>query len=154
MMALFIVPAVFGAVCLLLGYIFLRVSNHLSQKLDRKVMGKIVDLTPNAALYNRGLQDELGSMHTSVGYRSCDMFHKVYAYNVNGQTYTRAGSVSYSLSLVENQVGKDVAVYYDSADPSRSALSDGRGFRIASRILLPIGVALLVLAAWVWKKVL
>ena len=48
---------------------------------------------------------------------------------------------------------KEVPVYYDSANPAYASLSNGKGFRLVSSILIPIGIVLSVLAVWLWMQV-
>jgi hypothetical protein len=60
--------------------------------------------------------------------------------------------VQYSRNLAQKAIGKDVTVYYDSADPGNSSLGGGKAFVIVYRILFGIGFALLALAAWLWLK--
>lgn len=181
MLACAIVATVFGGVALLVGLIFLIPYRHLATRFDRSVTGRVVDLVWNAAKFNREQGHEPAELTGQVGSRrirvsvtvggrhqvvnpmpgtegasvqnTINTFHKVYTYTVNGQTYTRADGVRYSRGLAEKWLGRDVTVYYDSAEPSRASLSQGRGFLLVSRILLPIGAALLALALWLWMQV-
>ena len=176
-----ILATVYGAVTLLIGLVFLIPYRYLVNRHDRTTTGKVIDLTQNAAQFNKaqgyeeavlgegtGFQVKVqvggrsmkrsitgDSVRTSNGgrYTTSNTYHKVYTYTVNGQTFTRADGVRYSKSLADKWLDKEVSVYYDSANPAYASLSNGKGFRLVSSILIPIGIVLSVLAVWLWMQV-
>lgn len=174
-----ILATVYGGVALLVGLIFLIPHHYVTSRFDRTTTGKVIDLTRNAAKFNeeqghaeavlgegtrfqvkvrvggRSMRRHaVGSLRTSTGgsFSTTNTYHKVYTYTVNGETYTRADGVRYSRGLAEKWLDREVPVYYDSADPSRASMSNGKGFRLVSMILIPVGIGLLALAAWLWTR--
>ena len=171
-----ILATVYGGVVLLIGLIFLIPLRYVTNRFDRTTTGKVTELTKNAAKFNReqghepiqvGGKDSYIRFQVQVGGRSrvsyrhghhtyvttSNTYHKVYTYTVNGQTYTRADGVRYSKGLAEKWLDREVPVHYDSSDPSQASLSEGKGYRLVCWILIPIGIVLLALAAWLWTQV-
>ena len=147
-----IIPGIFCFITLVLGTTFSAVARHLAGMRDRETTGEVVDLTRNASRYNREAQPEAEGkavedyVHIRVGNtRETSSYHRVFTYTVNGQTYTRADVISYSSALAKKWLGRTVTVYYDSADPSRGILTNGKGLRIAGKILLAVTLALGIL---------
>jgi len=169
-----IIATVYGGVVLLIGLIFLIPLRYVTTRFDRTTTGKVIDLTKNAAKFNReqghepvqvGGKDSPFRFEVQVGGRSrinhghgvrvttSNTYHKVYTYTVNGQTYTRADGIRYSKDLAKKWLDKEVPVHYDSSDPSQASLSEGKGYKLVCWILIPIGILLLGLAAWLWTLV-
>lgn len=170
-----IIATVYGAVVLIIGLIFLIPLRYITTRFDRTTTGKVIDLTKNAAKFNKELGHEpiqvggkdspfrfevqVGS-RSRVSYRNghrvhvttSNTYHKVYTYTVNGQTYTRADGIRYSKNLAKKWLDKEVPVHYDSSDPSQASLSEGKGYKLVCWILIPIGIVLLGLAAWLWLR--
>lgn len=166
--ALLIVSIVFlsiGFAAVLVGIIFLLISKNLASKTSHNVIGKITDMTWNAAEFNEAQGDkgvEIGGMNVKVGSRPArfeigetgigvntirtttstprNMFHKVFEYTVDGVTYKRAEGVRYNKGTVEKCIGKEVTVYYDAKNPMRASLSSGKGYKITYLILLIVGI--------------
>lgn len=165
MLAAAIVSTVYSCVLLLIGIIFWALSRYVVGRFDRSVTGQVTDLTGNAAQFNEEQGHGEAALFTKgsrfpiavsissgkSSYRRSS-YHKVFTYTVNGQTYTRADGVSYSKNLAMKWLDKEVTVYYDSSNPANASLSNGRGPRLVSCILLPIGIGLLVLAVWLWMQ--
>ncbi|MBR2923466.1 MAG: DUF3592 domain-containing protein [Clostridia bacterium] len=172
-----ILATVYGAVTLLIGLIFLIPLRYVTTRFDRTTTGKVIDLTRNAAKFNQeqghepiqvGGKDSPFKFEVQIGGRSrvshrhghrthistSNMYHKVYTYTVNGQAYTRADGVRYSKGLADKWLEREVPVYYDSADPAQASLSNGKGYRLVCCILIPIGIVLLAVAAYLWMQVL
>ena len=174
-----ILATVYGGIALLIGLIFLIPHHYVTSRFDRTTTGKVTDLTQNAAKFNQAqghaeavlgegsrfqvrvkvggrsmMRKVDGSVRTNTGgqFSTTNTYHKVYTYTVGGETYTRADGVRYSRGLAEKWLDKEVPVYYDSADPSRASLSNGKGYRLVCCILIPIGIALLGLAVWLWMR--
>lgn len=171
-----IIATVYGAVALIIGLIFLIPVRYITTRFDRTTTGKVIDLTKNAAKFNReqghkplqvGEEDSPIKFQVEIGGRSrvsyrnghrvhvttSNTYHKVYTYTVNGQTYTRADGIRYSKNLAKKWLDKEVTVHYDSSDPTQASLSDGKGYKLVCWILIPIGILLLGLAAWLWTRV-
>ena len=169
-----IIATVYGGVVLLIGLIFLIPLRYVTTRFDRTTTGKVIDLTKNAAKFNReqghepiqvGGKDSPFRFEVQVGGRSrmnhgngvrvttSNTYHKVYTYTVNGQTYTRADGIRYSKNLAKKWLEKEVPVHSDSSDPSQASLSEGKGYKLVCWILIPIGILLLGLAAWLWTLV-
>lgn len=155
------VAAIFGGTVAFVGFVFWLITRFMkSSSLDRETVGQVVDMTRNDVKFNleQGQPENPRSSLVQVRVRATGLsgysryYHKVYTYTVGGATYTRADKVQYSRNLAQNAIGKDVTVYYDSADPGCSSLGGGKAFVIVYRILFGIGFALLALAAWLWLK--
>ncbi|MBO5501959.1 MAG: hypothetical protein J6A48_08035 [Clostridia bacterium] len=170
-----IIATVYGAVVLIIGLIFLIPLRYITTRFDRTTTGKVIDLTKNAAKFNKeqghepiqvGGKDSPFRFEVQVGGRSrvsyrnghrvhvttSTTYHQVYTYTVNGQTYTRADGIRYSKNLAKKWLDKEVPVHYDSSDPSQASLSEGKGYKLVCWILIPIGIVLLGLAAWLWLR--
>ncbi len=151
MKMLALIPGVFCMIALILGAVFNAVAARLSGRLDRETTGEVVDLTRSAARFNHDAQPEKEGaapedyIHIRVGNSNATAnYHRVFTYTVNGQTFTRADIVSYSRGLAKKWLGRTVTVYYDSADPSGGTLTNGKGFRLAGKILLAVALVLAV----------
>lgn len=154
-----VVAIVFGAVVSFVGFVFWLITRFMrTGGMDRETTGQVVDMTRNAYQFNldQGQTAEPRAPRVRVQVRATGLsgftlyFHKVYTYTVGGVTYTRADMVQYSRNLAQRAIGKEVTVYYDSADPGISCLGGGNAFVIVYRILFGIGFALLALAACLW----
>ena len=155
------VATIFGGTVAFVGFVFWLITRFMRNSgMDRETVGQVVDMTRNAAQFNldQGQPENPRNSRVRVQVNVTGLsvysltFHKVYTYTVGGVTYTRADKVQYSRNLAQNAIGKDVTVYYDSADPGCSSLGGGKAFVIVYRILFGIGFALLALAAWLWLK--
>lgn len=156
-----LVATIFGCVVTFVGFVFWLITRFMrTGGMDRETVGQVVDLTRDNVQFNldQGQPQDSRSRLVHVQVRATGLsgyyryYHKVYTYTVGSTTYTRADQVQYSSNLARRAIGKDVTVYYDSADPGRSSLGGGKAFVIVYRILFGIGFSLLLLAAWLWLK--
>lgn len=162
MEVLWIVSGSLGSAALVVGIVFFFIYRNVKCHSDHVVKGRIIDLTWNAAEFNRIHTDEEysldiggltfrgevgGRSYSSTDYRTSNTFHKVFSYTVDGKEYVRAEGIRYSKGLIEKTVGTEVNVYYDPHNPRSATLSSGKGYKIVWAILIPVGIALLITSA-------
>lgn len=162
MEVLWIVSGSLGSAALIVGIVFFFIYRNVKRHSDHVVKGRIIDLTWNAAEFNRihndeGISLDIGGLtltggvggrsYSSTGYRTSNTYHRVFSYTVDGKEYVRAEGIRYSKGLIEKTVGTEVNVYYDPHNPHSATLSSGKGYKIVWAILIPVGIALLITAA-------
>ena len=145
-----------GSVLLLIGLVFI-IPYKVVSRLKGRTEGVIEDMTSNGKGYNYNThvvetsneepsayaKSVVGHKKLAVGDPQANMYHAVYAYEVNGVKYRRADGVSYNKGNVQKKIGKRVPVYYDPANPEKASLSSGKVYQYLSIGLSSLGVVVL-----------
>lgn len=156
MLTVVLVLAALGCIALIVGGTLTWIRHLLTKDADYKTTGEIVDITADAASFNRAQgyadADRKPMVYVRVhsGSRHSAVYHLVFTYSVYGNQYARADHVGYSKSIAKKKIGQKVDVYYGAEDPTIASIGNWNGIRVAGSILLGGAAVLLIGALVLW----